>query len=71
MTDNKFKLGELVKLVGIIQSISIQSEEVIYYTIAVEGYLPPIPSTCFINEKAVRQCNEEDLEFFKSREPKL
>ena len=68
--EQQFKLGELVKLVGIIRGVTSHSEGVFYYTIDLEGTQPFDMSTCFINGKALRICSQEDLDFFKSRERK-
>ena len=69
MTDNKFRIGELVKLVGVIRSMQGFEDGVIWYSVEVEGGLP-IPagtSSCVVNEKAVRSIDDNDKEFFEAR----
>ena len=68
--NQKFNLGDLVKIIGVIESVTLFSEGVYYYNIGLEGTQPFDYSTCYLNEKAIRKCNKEELEFFKNRKKK-
>jgi hypothetical protein len=63
----EFKIGEIVKIVGIVKEIKILSEKSIYYTILLEGSMPLLLGECMLNEKALRKLDDEDIKFFEDR----
>lgn len=63
----KFQLGTTVRLVGVIDSVTLFSEGVYYYCIRIEGGLPFTDASVTINEKAIRPCDKDDIDFFEAR----